>query len=150
MTSRLRSGSIQNKHFDFSVLTQFGTTFADVSRGDLRLLLSGPASSAARPMADGTRPVPGGWNRIHLIVDDIRSEVDRLVAAGLEPRNDIVAGPGGSQVLFVDPVRQSRGAVSACRLRLDHDGSRYASSVAAPSRYTCCITPVRRAFMARS
>ena len=91
------------EHFDFSVLTQFGAAFADVSRGDLRLLLSGPASSAARPMADGTRPVPGGWNRIHLIVDDIQSEVDRLAAAGLEPRNDIVTGPGGSQVLFVDP-----------------------------------------------
>ena len=91
------------KHFGFSLLSQAGTAFADVNRGDLRLLLSGPESSAGRPMADGTRPVPGGWNRIHLVVPDIRSEVERLVAAGLEPRNDIVVGPGGSQVLFVDP-----------------------------------------------
>ena len=62
------------------------------------MLLSGPESSAGRPMADGTRPVPGGWNRIHLVVDDIGSEVERLATEGLEPRNDIVIGPGGSQV----------------------------------------------------
>ena len=92
------------KHFGFSLLFQAGSAFADVNRGDLRLLLSGPESSAARPMADGTRPVPGGWNRIHLVVDDIGSEVERLATEGLEPRNDIVTGPGGSQVLFVDPA----------------------------------------------
>ena len=92
------------QHFGFDVLTQFGNVFADVARGDLRLLLSGPESSAGRPLTDGTRPVPGGWNRIHLIVDDVRAEVERLAAQGLKPRNDIVTGPGGSQVLFVDPA----------------------------------------------
>ncbi len=77
--------------------------FADVTRGNLRLLLSGPASSAGRPMSDGTKPGPGGWNRIHLIVDDIRTEVERLTAEGVRFRNDVVNGPGGSQVLAVDP-----------------------------------------------
>ena len=90
-------------HFGFELLSQAGTAFADVKRGDLRLLLSGPESSAGRPMTDGTRPVPGGWNRIHLIVDDVNAEVARLASAGIEPRNDIVTGPGGSQVLFADP-----------------------------------------------
>src|SRR5207248_2636579 len=80
-----------------------GSAFADVSRGDLRLLLSGPASSAGRPMADGERPRAGGWNRIELIVDDIAAEIERLAIAGLKPRNDVVTGPGGSQVLFLDP-----------------------------------------------
>ena len=77
--------------------------FADVVRGNLRLLLSGPASSAGRPMADGERPVPGGWNRIHLIVADLKSEVERLKAEGATFRNDIVVGPGGSQILLRDP-----------------------------------------------
>jgi predicted enzyme related to lactoylglutathione lyase len=69
----------------------------------LRLLLSGPASSAGRPMADGVRPAPGGWNRIHLIVDDLATEVSRLREAGVQFRNDIVSGPGGSQILLQDP-----------------------------------------------
>jgi predicted enzyme related to lactoylglutathione lyase len=67
-------------------------------------LLSGPTSSAGRPMADGEQPGPGGWNRIHLIVDDIAAEVARLKAEGVAFRNDIVTGPGGSQVLLVDPA----------------------------------------------
>ncbi|MCU1344780.1 MAG: glyoxalase/bleomycin resistance protein/dioxygenase, partial [Acidimicrobiia bacterium] len=75
----------------------------DVQRGHLRLLLSGPKSSAGRPRPDGQHPTPGGWNRIHLIVDDISREVDRLRAAGVRFRNDIVTGPGGSQVLIEDP-----------------------------------------------
>src|SRR3954454_6143677 len=90
-------------HFGFEVLSQAGEAFADVARGDLRLLLSGPKSSAGRPMADGARPGPGGWNRIHFVVDDVDAEVERLGAAGLKPRNDVVSGPGGSQVLFSDP-----------------------------------------------
>jgi len=77
--------------------------FADITRGNLRLLLSGPASSAGRPMPDGRRPVPGGWNRIHLIVADLSSEIDRLRAAGVTFRNDIITGPGGQQVLLEDP-----------------------------------------------
>ena len=77
--------------------------FAEVIRGRLRLLLSGPTSSAGRPMPDGRTPAPGGWNRIHLIVDDIAAEVERLRAAGLTFRNDIVTGPGGQQILVDDP-----------------------------------------------
>jgi catechol 2,3-dioxygenase-like lactoylglutathione lyase family enzyme len=74
-----------------------------VIRGNLRLLLSGPASSAGRPMPDGRQPRPGGWNRIHLLVDDLASEVERLRTAGLTFRNDIVKGPGGSQIVLDDP-----------------------------------------------
>ena len=90
-------------HFGFEVLSQAGRAFADVRRDDLRLLLSGPDSSAGRPMADGAKPGPGGWNRIHFVVDDLDSEIARLGAAGLQPRNDVVRGPGGAQVLFSDP-----------------------------------------------
>ena len=88
---------------DFKVLTSFPPAFADVARGNLRLLLSGPRSSAGRPMPDGTKPGPGGWNRIHLIVDDIEGEVARLREAGALFRNDILSGPGGKQVLLQDP-----------------------------------------------
>ena len=91
-------------HFGFSLQMQAGGAFADVIRDDLRLLLSGPESSGARPLADGARPVPGGWNRIHLVVDDLEKEIARLAGEGLEPRNPIVRGPGGAQVLFVDPA----------------------------------------------
>ena len=87
----------------FEVLTNVPPAFADVQRGNLRLLLSGPRSSAGRPMADGAVPGPGGWNRIHLIVDDIDTEVGRLREAGATFRNDIVEGPGGRQVLLQDP-----------------------------------------------
>jgi catechol 2,3-dioxygenase-like lactoylglutathione lyase family enzyme len=91
------------EHFGFTVLTSAPPAFADVVRGQLRLLLSGPASSAGRPMPDGRRPEPGGWNRIHLIVEDIATDVERLRAAGLTFRNDIVSGPGGQQILIDDP-----------------------------------------------
>jgi catechol 2,3-dioxygenase-like lactoylglutathione lyase family enzyme len=87
----------------FEVLTNAPPAFADVKRGHLRLLLSGPKSSAGRPMDDGTTPRPGGWNRIHLIVDDIDAEVARLGAAGATFRNDVVKGPGGQQILVQDP-----------------------------------------------
>jgi catechol 2,3-dioxygenase-like lactoylglutathione lyase family enzyme len=90
-------------HLGFTLLSNAAPAFADVARGPLRLLLSGPASSAGRAMPDGRQPAPGGWNRIHLIVDDIGAETDRLQTAGLPFRNDIVTGPGGSQVLFDDP-----------------------------------------------
>ncbi|HTO71308.1 MAG TPA: VOC family protein [Myxococcota bacterium] len=91
------------KLLDFRVLTSFPPAFADVARGNLRLLLSGPTSSAGRPMPDGARPGPGGWNRIHLIVDDIEREVARLRGAGARFRNDVLSGPGGKQVLLQDP-----------------------------------------------
>jgi catechol 2,3-dioxygenase-like lactoylglutathione lyase family enzyme len=91
------------KHLGFELRTSAAPAFADVTRGNLRLLLSGPASSAGRPMPDGTKPGPGGWNRIHLIVADIAAEVARLRDAGVSFRNDVVTGPGGSQILLVDP-----------------------------------------------
>ncbi|MCG5484642.1 MAG: VOC family protein [Sinorhizobium meliloti] len=91
------------KHLGFSLLSNHAPAFADVRRGALRLLLSGPLSSAGRPMPDGERPSPGGWNRIHLIVDDLTVEVERLRAAGVRFRNDVVTGPGGSQILLIDP-----------------------------------------------
>ena len=88
----------------FEVLTNAAPAFCDVKRGNLRLLLSGPKSSAGRPMPDGRVPSPGGWNRIHLIVADIEAEVARLRAAGLPFRNDILSGPGGRQILLEDPA----------------------------------------------
>src|SRR3954468_23393170 len=90
-------------HFGFELRFSAAPAFADVVRGHLRLLLSGPASSAGRPMPDGRTPEPGGWNRIHLIVEDIAAEVARLRAAGLRFRNDVITGPGGAQVLIEDP-----------------------------------------------
>jgi catechol 2,3-dioxygenase-like lactoylglutathione lyase family enzyme len=90
-------------HLGFTLRSSAAPAFADVTRGHLRLLLSGPASSAGRPMPDGRRPGPGGWNRIELVVDDLAAEVERLRAAGLVFRNDIVTGPGGSQILLEDP-----------------------------------------------
>ena len=90
------------KFLGFEVLNSF-PAFADVARGNLRLLISGPASSAGRPMADGAKPGPGGWNRIHLIVDDIDAEVARLKGAGAPFRNEMIEGPGGKQILLEDP-----------------------------------------------
>jgi catechol 2,3-dioxygenase-like lactoylglutathione lyase family enzyme len=90
-------------HFGFALRRSALPAFADVIRGKLRLLLAGPESSAGRPMPDGRKPGPGGWNRIHLIVDDIDAEVDRLRSAGLSFRNEIVSGPGGQQILVDDP-----------------------------------------------
>ncbi len=91
-------------HLGFVVNTASLPAFADVQRGNLRLLLSGPASSAGRPMPDGRVPGPGGWNRIHLIVADIDAEVTRLRAAGLTFRSDVVKGPGGRQIVLDDPA----------------------------------------------
>ncbi len=87
----------------FEILTNFAPAFADVKRGNLRLLLAGPTSSAGRPMQDGAKPGPGGWTRIHFIVDDLDAEVARLREAGGDFRNDIVEGPGGRQILLEDP-----------------------------------------------
>jgi catechol 2,3-dioxygenase-like lactoylglutathione lyase family enzyme len=87
----------------FELLTSASPAFADVKRGNLRLLLAGPGSSAGRPMPDGRTPGPGGWNRIHFVVDDIDADVSRLRNAGATFRNDIVTGPGGKQILLEDP-----------------------------------------------
>jgi catechol 2,3-dioxygenase-like lactoylglutathione lyase family enzyme len=92
------------RHFGFTPQINAAPAFADVTRGNIRLLLSGPKSSAGRPMADGERPGPGGWNRIHFIVEDIEAEIDRLKGEGVSFRNDVVTGPGGSQVLVQDPA----------------------------------------------
>jgi len=90
-------------HFGFTVRSNAAPAFADVVRGQLRILLSGPKSSAGRPMPDGRQPGPGGWNRIHFIVADIEAEVARLRAAGVRFRNDIISGPGGKQIVLDDP-----------------------------------------------
>lgn len=89
--------------FGFEVRISAAPAFADVVRGHLRLLLSGAQSSAGRPMPDGRRPQPGGWNRIHFVVEDIEAEVARLRQAGVRFRNQIVVGPGGQQILLDDP-----------------------------------------------
>ena len=98
-----RSIDFYTRHFGFELGRNASPAFAEVTRGRLRLLLAGPASSAGRPMPDGRRPEPGGWNRIHLVVEDIAGEVARLRSAGLVFRNDIVSGPGGRQILVDDP-----------------------------------------------
>jgi catechol 2,3-dioxygenase-like lactoylglutathione lyase family enzyme len=90
-------------HFGFTVRTSAAPAFADVVRGNLRLLLSGPTSSAGRPMPDGRTPGPGGWNRMHFIVEDIDAAVQRLRSTGVRFRNDIISGPGGRQILLEDP-----------------------------------------------
>ena len=87
----------------FELVTSASPAFADVKRRNLRLLLSGPKSSAGRLMPDGREPGPGGWNRIHFVVDNIEAEVRRLRDAGATFRNDIVTGPGGKQILLEDP-----------------------------------------------
>ena len=91
------------EHLGFSLLSNASPAFAEVAREDLRLLLSGPKSSAGRPMPDGRQPEPGGWNRIEFVVDDIAAEVERLRGAGARFRSDVVRGPGGTQIVFDDP-----------------------------------------------
>lgn len=90
-------------HLGFAIDSDASPAFASVTRDSLRLLLSGETSSGARPMPDGRKPVPGGWNRIQIVVTDLEAEVDRLRVAGLRFRNDIVTGPGGRQILLDDP-----------------------------------------------
>jgi catechol 2,3-dioxygenase-like lactoylglutathione lyase family enzyme len=90
--------------FGFTLRSSAAPAFADVVRGPLRLLLSGPKSSAGRPMPDGRQPAPGGWNRLHFVVADIAGEVERLRAAGVTFRNEIISGPGGQQILLEDPA----------------------------------------------
>lgn len=90
-------------HLDFKLVDQMGPAFAIVERDDLELWLSGPQTSAARPMPDGRQPVPGGWNRFVVEIDDIDSRVASMKAAGVQFRNEIIQGPGGKQVLVDDP-----------------------------------------------
>jgi catechol 2,3-dioxygenase-like lactoylglutathione lyase family enzyme len=92
------------KHLGFSLQADMAPAFASVTLGELRVLLSGPTSSAGRPMPDGRKPASGGWNRIQLVVADIAAEVARLRAAGVTFRNDILKGPGGQQIVLDDPA----------------------------------------------
>ena len=90
-------------HFGFQPGRVALPAFADVTKDNLRLLLSGPASSAGRAMPDGAVPGPGGWNRIHFVTTDLDAEIARLQAAGVRFRNEVVSGPGGRQILVEDP-----------------------------------------------
>jgi len=91
------------QHFGFELRSSAAPAFADVVRGRLRLPLAGPESSPGRPMPDGCKPAPGGWSRIHFVVNDIDGEVERLRDAGVHFRNEIVTGPAGQQILIDDP-----------------------------------------------
>jgi len=87
----------------FELVERWGPPFAMVKRGDLTLWLSGPGSSASRPLTDGSKPLPGGWNRLVLETDDLVSLVEKLMQSGARFRSEIVSGPGGKQVLVNDP-----------------------------------------------
>lgn len=97
------SVAFYTKHLDFAVKQQFGPNIAILTRGDLTLWVAGPNASAGRPMPDGRKPEPGGWNRFVIEVDDLADVVARLRKAGTPFRNDIVEGPGGKQILLEDP-----------------------------------------------
>ena len=98
-----RSIRFYTERLAFHVGTKVGTAFADVVRGNLRLILSGPGSSGSRPMPDGQRQEPGGWNRVVLTVEDLAAEISRLQQAGARFRNQTESGPGGKQILLEDP-----------------------------------------------
>ncbi len=98
-----RSVNFYTERLGFELNQDMRPAFASVARGSAELWLSGPKSSAARPMPDGRKPGPGGWNRLVLEVEDLTVLVHDLRSKGLEFRNDIVVGPGGKQVLLDDP-----------------------------------------------
>lgn len=87
----------------FEVKQQFGPAIAILERGDLTLWVAGPTASAARPMPDGRKPEPGGWNRFVVVVEDLEATVRELQARGVKFRNETVVGPGGKQILCEDP-----------------------------------------------
>ncbi len=90
-------------NLDFRLEKQFGSAIAILERDGLWLLVSGPKASASRPMPDGSKPSPGGWSRFLITVDDIESIVSKLKQNGVEFKNDIIEGPGGKQILCLDP-----------------------------------------------
>ena len=90
-------------HLGFTLDLDASPAFASVRRDGVRLLLSGKTSSGRRAMIDGREPVPGGWNRIHLEMEDLAAEIERLRKAGLNFRSDAIIGPGGTQIIVDDP-----------------------------------------------
>lgn len=98
-----RSVAFYTEHLGFRATERHESVFAAVTRGGLRLILGGPGSSGSRPMPDGRRQEPGGWNRIVLYVDDLASLIPTLRSAKVRFRNEIEAGPGGKQILIEDP-----------------------------------------------
>ncbi len=88
----------------FKLVKQWGPAFAEVERDGVSVWLSGPQSSAAKPMPDGRQPTPGGWNRVVVTVEDLEARVAELQAAGVVFRNALLSGPGGSQILAEDGV----------------------------------------------
>jgi len=99
-----RAIAFYTQYLGFTLVEQMGPAFAHVSHQDLHLWLSGPQTSAARPMPDGRQPHAGGWNRIVIEVADIAATVASMRTAGIVFRNDIVSGPGGKQILVDDPA----------------------------------------------
>ena len=97
------AGAFYVEALGFSLHQRMGTAFTMVKRDDLVLWLAGPETSAARPMPNGDQPVPGGWNRLVIEVDDLDAAVERLRAANAHFRNEPITGPGGRQVLVEDP-----------------------------------------------
>ena len=90
-------------HLGFTLVQQFGPAMAIIEQGDLQLWLAGPPASASKPMPDGAKPVPGGWSRIVVSVDDLEPLVAELRGKGVTFRNDVLSGPGGRQILCEDP-----------------------------------------------
>lgn len=90
-------------HLNFQLEQQFGPAIAILERDGVQLLVSGPKASASRPMPDGSQPAPGGWNRMLICVDDLESTVARLKQGGVQFKNEIIEGPGGKQILCLDP-----------------------------------------------
>lgn len=103
VTDVARAIAFYTERLGFAVESHVGKAFGSVTRGKLRLILGGPGSSGARPLPDGRRQEPGGWNRILIYVDDLAAEIERLKKAGVRPLNDVESGPGGSQILVADP-----------------------------------------------
>ncbi len=98
-----KSVAFYTEQLGFELQQQFGPAMAILNRGDLQLWLAGPPASASKPMPDGSQPVPGGWNRIVVTVDDLETLVENLRASGASFKNDILSGPGGQQILLEDP-----------------------------------------------
>ena len=98
-----RAVAFYTSKLGFGLEQQFGPAMAILKRGDLQLWIAGPLASASKPMPDGSKPIPGGWNRIVVTVDDLEGLVTRLRGEGVSFKNEILEGPGGQQILCLDP-----------------------------------------------